>query len=162
MLQVVTGGLTLCPQFIVQALQGVGRVPFLQGEPSKHSASHRELHLSTVTHPILYLKQKSLSFRLALSRFYLPLHLLMMWTCISYAWLSAFVWMDGNERGLRAWAKEGGENGKERGRCDACSSRLEKGGSTIFSLQASLWGLTGGKRSRRLAHKRESGKEGGA
>lgn len=61
MLQVATGGLTLCPQFIVQALQGVGRVPFLQGEPSKHSASHRELHLSTVTHPILYLKQKSLS-----------------------------------------------------------------------------------------------------
>lgn len=37
-----------------------------------------------------------------------------------------------------------------------------KGGSTIFSLQTSLWGLTEEKRSRRLAHRREWGKEGGA
>lgn len=36
------------------------------------------------------------------------------------------------------------------------------GGSTVFPLQASLWGLTGGKCSRRLTHRREWGKEGGA
>lgn len=37
-----------------------------------------------------------------------------------------------------------------------------RGGSTVFPLQASLWGLTGGKCSRRLTHRRQWGKEGGA
>lgn len=146
--QVATGALTFCPQFIVQTLQGVGRVPLLQGEPSKHSASHRELHLSTVTHPILYPKQVSLTVCLAPSLFslaFLPLHLLLMWTRISLAWPSGFVWMGGNKRGLRAWAKEGGESKKERGRCEACSRRMENKRQYHFLLAGFPVGLNWGR-----------------
>lgn len=60
--QLGTCVLTFHPQLNIQALQGVGRVPLLQGEPSKHSASHGEQHLCTVntftvTHPTVYLRQ---------------------------------------------------------------------------------------------------------
>ncbi|KAI4807612.1 hypothetical protein KUCAC02_027410 [Chaenocephalus aceratus] len=43
------GVLTFSPKLAFQALQGVGRVPFLQGEPSKQAASHGEQHLSAVS-----------------------------------------------------------------------------------------------------------------
>lgn len=56
-------------------------------------------------------------------RSFLPLHLLLTCMCISYAWLSVFssAWMNGDERGLGAWAKkEGGGTGEERGREEWC------------------------------------------
>lgn len=47
--QVETYGLTSPPQLDIQALQGVGRVPFLQREPSKQAASHTSPQAHTHT-----------------------------------------------------------------------------------------------------------------
>lgn len=128
--KVATGGLTFCPQFIAQALQGVGRVPFLQGEPSRHSASHRELHLSTVntptvTHPILYLKQISLSFCLSAS---LPLSLFTCSWCervsASPGWVPSYEWMEMRE-GCEREQKRVGRVRKKGGGVMLCSRRME-------------------------------------
>lgn len=49
--QVGTFALTFPPQLDIQALQGVGRVPFLQREPSKQAASHPSPHQTSTPYP---------------------------------------------------------------------------------------------------------------